>query len=170
MLLLSICVPGLCVGEYMVSTTALNSLSEANSQVSISKNKKLFYRLLVFIALVIIGGGIAVSAPHLFTSSNQVGLYVNLQWAHDQNLISQLTVTGVMLWLMGSSLYWGGWLFRRSVRKLNGGNWRVFDVKTERNKFFPHVTAYLRVSCFYLAMLFVFIAAQYPLQYMIFVP
>jgi len=144
--------------------------TELKPQITLSRNKKVFYGLLIIVAFSMIGGSVVLALPHLIQSGGQAVQYLNLKWAYDQILISQLIVSGTMLWILSSAIFWGSWLLRRTIRKFKGQSWRVLDAKNNKKRFFPPVMRYLQASCFYLMALFLFVVTQYPLQYIIFAP
>ena len=153
---------------FVLAVISVNPLMDKSTKIALSRNKKIFYWVLMFVALLMMGGGVVAALPHLIQGGERVPEYINLTWAHEQILITQLIYSATMLWLMVSSLFWGGWLLSRSMRKLQGKTWRIVDKKSGKLKFFPPVTRYLQLSCFYLLLVFLFVVFQYPLQYIIF--
>ncbi len=153
---------------FVLAVISVNPRVDKSTKVALSRNKKIFYWVLMFVALLIMAGGVVATFPQLIHSGAKVPDYINLTWAHDQKLISQFIFLATMLWLMVSALFWGGWLLSRSIRKLKGRTWRIVDKNSNKLKFFPHVTLYLQLSCFYLLVIFLFVVSQYPLQYIIF--
>ena len=147
---------------------SVNPLVGKTTKVALSRNKKIFYWVLMFVALLMMFGALVLALPHLIQGGESVPDYINLTWAHDQLLITQLIYSATMLWLMVSALFWGGWLLSRSIRKLKGETWRIVDKNNDKLKFFPPVMRYLQLSCFYLVLVFLFVVFQYPLQYIIF--
>ena len=120
------------------------------------------------LAVVIIVAGFAIALPHIIAGGQATTDYLSLHWAKDHRLITVLIYASVMLWLLISALFWGGWLLRRSVRKLRGASWRVVNRKDSKLHFFPPVVSYLKISCAYLFIVLLYVIFQYPIQYIIF--
>ncbi|MDX1810579.1 MAG: hypothetical protein R3240_01410 [Gammaproteobacteria bacterium] len=103
--------------------------------------------------------------PTLLTGVLGYRAYFTPAWAHDSEVVHILLTTGIALWIVYSSLYLSIWLIHRSMRKLKGKPWRI-RFKDERLHFLPNMRAYLKISCIYLAVLWLFVIAQYPLQFL----
>jgi len=149
-----------------LSTSAYsqNKMSESHK----TTQKKLAFLIIGFFAIAIIVLAVVVSLPFI-----QVGLqswqeYLDLKWAHQENLIQVLINFFLMLWLSFSALYFGGWLLNRSIRRLNGKSWSL-EIDNPKSKiFFPPILPYLKFSCLFLLMILLFVMFQYPLQFIFF--
>jgi len=124
--------------------------------------------IVIFLAsIAIIVEGVYVSLPSIKAGFLHWASYFNLQWAHQESLIQVLVNFSLMSWLCFSALFFGGWLLRRSTRKLRGKDWALAS-EGKRKKFFPPVLLYLRISCYFLFFIFLFVVLQYPIQFIIF--
>ncbi|MDH3325536.1 MAG: hypothetical protein OEM38_02320 [Gammaproteobacteria bacterium] len=136
---------------------------------NVNRHPNVGYYLLAILVLVIMFGGIWLGHPFVINGIRQMPDYVNLSWAHDSSLIETLLSMLGVVWLVGSLLFWGGWLLRRSYRKIKGLHWRIrVGGKGGVAHFFPPVLSYLKLSCYYLIIVLLFVILQYPLQFIIF--
>jgi len=134
---------------------------------NLSGKGKIFFGFVMLAAILLICASAMLAVPHFIYGVENVHAYKNMTWAHDQLLISQFIQVMMMIWLMLSALFWGGWMLNRAMRKLKGNSWRIQTINS-RLRFFPPVNLYLKVSCIYLLIIFLFTVFQYPLQYMIY--
>ena len=143
---------------------SLTVKTSPNPQKQLSKNQQ---RLLILLSLLAIAGiilGLVTSSPAIIQGLPQLPHYLNLDWAHDSLLIQTLLNLSLMIWLCFSSLFWGGWLIHRCYRKLSGQNWCL----TKAIKiFFPPVLLYLKLSCTFFLVIWLYVIAQYPIQFII---
>ncbi len=151
------------------------------------KKPRVMYLLLSVAALILMFSGLWVAYAPILRGIEALPHYVNLRWAHESSLLETLLSMLGMLWLAASAIFWGGWLLRRSVRKMKGQHWRVNvneaskqglkhglrkrfkgGVKSNIVGFFPPVLPYLKVSSYYLMLVLLFVILQYPLQFLFF--
>lgn len=137
-----------------------------------NRHSLVVYYLLVLAALIVMTAGLWWAYSPINRGIGQLPAFVSLNWAHEPALLEVLLRMLGMIWLALSCLFWGGWLLRRSVRKIKGQQWRI-DRHTS-NKisciagFFPPVLPYLKISCYYLMLVLLFVILQYPLQFLVF--
>jgi len=129
--------------------------------------KKLLFFSVVLLSLALIAEALFLSLPSFRVGMQSWPEYLNMTWAHQENLIRDLVDFALKVWLSASALFFGGWLLNRSVRKLRDKSWRLKAANTKRGKFFPPIMLYLKLSCSYLVVIFMFIVLQYPLQFML---
>ena len=142
---------------------------QSRKQLNKKQSASFAYYIYLLLGIVVISGATYLAYAPVSAGISNLPAYANLSWAHNVELVESLLKMAGMFWLVASALFWGGWLFRRSFRKIRGGQWRVHvDGKGKVAEFFPPVLSYLKVSCFYLAFILLFVIAQYPLQYLIF--
>lgn len=154
-----------------VSSTVANSTFVPKKH---AKSAVLFYFVIVCSAVGLMVGAVYQASPAILAGYIHWATYFDLQWAHEARLISILVDFVLMLWLVGTGLFWGVWLLHRSIRKLKGLSWSL-DVnqidtkktgaKKKRKRFFPPIMRYLQVSCVFLIIALIFVIAQYPLQF-----
>lgn len=133
-----------------------------------STQKKPVFIVIGLIALAIIAQAIVLSLPFIQVGLQRWQEYLDLQWAHQENLIQVLINFSLMLWLSSSAFYFGGWLLHRSIRKLMGKSWSLETHNAKRKKFFPPILPYLKLSCLYLMVVLIFVMFQYPLQFILY--
>lgn len=138
--------------------------------VSMNKNTNLRYvagffwvLLLASIISLLVAGYFLV--PYLFQAVRQYQSYLNLQWAHESNLVEVLINLILASWAFGSVIFINSWLIHRVWRKLKGKSWAVLN-KKNKNSYFPAISTYLKVSVLFLILGWLFVAIQYPLQFM----
>ncbi len=127
------------------------------------------WRMLPFLGLLLLSLFMIVKTLHFSIPDIQTGYahwpeYLNLKWAHQESLIQMLIKFALMVWLSVSGLFFGGWLLHRSIRKLRGKNWSIVGHQ-DKKRFFPPVLLYLKFSCYFLVLVFLFVILQYPLQF-----
>lgn len=127
------------------------------------------WRMLPFLGLLLLALFLIIKTIHFSIPDIQAGYahwpeYLNLEWAHQESLIQVLINFTLMVWLSYSGLFFGGWLLHRSIRKLRGKRWSIV-VGQDKKRFFPPVLRYLKFSCYFLVLIFLFVIIQYPLQF-----
>jgi len=154
-----------------ITTTNVNSIVTNSTSVPKKRSKSvvLFYFVILLGALGLIVGAAYQASSAILAGYTHWANYFDPQWAHEERLISILIDFVLMLWLVGTGLFWGGWLLHRSIRKLKGLSWSL-DVsqvseKKKRKRFFPPIMRYLQMSCLYLFIVLFFVIVQYPLQF-----
>ena len=128
----------------------------------------ILYVLLILAAMWLIVAVAMQSLPEILQIAQTLPAYVNLSWAHNQQLIEQLILSTGMIWFLASAVYFGLWLLHRSIRKLKGKTWLIIVKNRKRKRFFPALLPYLKFSCGYFSLVFLYLVLQYPLQFIIF--
>ncbi|HFE37438.1 MAG TPA: hypothetical protein ENK06_03325 [Gammaproteobacteria bacterium] len=128
--------------------------------------KTLWFLFLLLVALLLISESLYWSIPVIQAGVKHWAAYLNWNWAHQATLIQILLNFVLALWLSVTVLYFGGWLARRSFRKLQGKPWSLERNGIQGKKFFPPVLLYLKISCLFLVLIIAFVILQYPLQFM----
>lgn len=147
----------------------MNDKLPGYKQPSRKQHSSVAYYILSIIGLALIAGGLWWAYPPITAGIQQLPNYVNLNWAHKPTLIESLLSMLGMIWLAVSASFWGGWLLKRSFRKIKGQKWRIHvDGKGKIAEFFPPVLRYLKFSCYYLIFVLLFVILQYPVQFLIF--
>lgn len=104
--------------------------------------------------------------PYIFNGIASFEQYLNFTWAHEAQQVEVFLQLSVAVWAISTVLYFDGWLIHRSFRKLKGKAWRIVS-DDNRKHFFPKIMPYMKWSCLFLAVVWLFVIVQYPLQYMI---
>ena len=143
------------------------SISPQNkmSKLERSTQKKPIFLIIGLFALAMIAQTVVVSWPFIQLGLQSWQEYFSLKWAHQEDLIQLLINFSLMLWLSISVIFFGGWLLKRSIRRLNGKSWSLETDDPKRKKFFPPVLSYLKFSCLFLLVILLFVMFQYPLQF-----
>lgn len=132
------------------------------------KDKRLLaYVVLGLFSLALMFEAVYFSLPYLSLGLQNWPAYINLNWAHREELIAVFIYFFLVIWLSVSALFFGGWLLRRSIRKFKGKGWAV-ESRNGKKKFFPPILLFLKLSCVYLICIFLFVISQYPLQFIIY--
>ncbi len=130
---------------------------------------RLVYYGLILISLASLLVGLWWAYPKIDHGFRGLPDFVNLHWAHDALLLQTFLAMMGMLWFVVTLFFWCGWLIRRSWRKLHGKHWRIHKKGLSRfAELFPPVLIYLRASCYYLAIVLLYVILQYPIQFIIF--
>lgn len=103
--------------------------------------------------------------PDIIAAALGYQSYFRPDWAHQSQTLEELLRFCLAIWLLLSVVFFSFWLMRRSIRTLQGKSWRVY-LSDKRKHFFPNILAYLKLSCFFLALVWFFVIAQYPLQFL----
>lgn len=130
----------------------------------------LLYVLLILATMWLIVAVGMQAVPEVVVMAKSITAYGNFTWARNQELIEQLIVSTGMIWLLTSVIFFGMWLLHRSYRKLKGKTWLTSIENQKRKRFFPALLSYLKLSCAYFLIIFLFLVLQYPLQFIIFYP
>lgn len=140
------------------------------SQQKTTKFQKslILYVLLILAAMWLIVAVAIRSVPEITQIAKTLPAYANLSWAHNQQLIEQLILSAGMIWFLASAVYFGLWVLSRSIRKLKGKTWLITVENRKRRRFFPALLPYLKLSCVYFSLVFLYLVLQYPLQFIIF--
>lgn len=153
----------------MKPTTAAITKSAITVPNHRSLGKMFFYSAVCLTALAVIVGAIYHASPAMLAGYHHGAEYLNPGWAHQENLIRVFIDFTLMIWLVMSGLFFGGWLLRRSIRKLAGKSWSLSkqssNSKDKQTRFFPPVMRYLQVSCYCLVVILLFVILQYPVQF-----
>ena len=127
--------------------------------------KKWIFIFFVLLVLAIIAEVVVSSMPSFQVGYQVWPQYLNLNWAHQENLIQTFIDFFLRVWLLFTAVFFGGWLLSRSIRKLRGKSWLLEVKDSQRGRFFPPVLIYLKLSCLFLIAVFLFVIFQYPLQF-----
>jgi len=136
-----------------------------NFETDKTKRKKSLFviiGLLGFAAIILV---VLLSIPSIQLGFQSWSEYMDLTWAHQENLIQVLINFSLMMWLFVSTFFFGGWMLNRSIRKFRGKSWSIATDNPKRKKFFPPILPYLKLSCLFLLVVLLFVILQYPLQF-----
>lgn len=103
--------------------------------------------------------------PFVYQGATRYHEYLNFNWAHQADLVLYLLQFGLALWALMSAFYFCGWFIHRLLRKARGKSW-VLMGSDNRKRYLPALSKYLKISVVYLSALWLFVVAQYPLQFM----
>lgn len=135
-----------------------------------SQSKKLITILnwvLIVVGMSLLGVGIYQLFPFIAFGVNHYTDYLTWQWAHESRLVEGFLQLALALWFVFTLMVFSTWLIHRSIRKLTGKPWRTID-KNKHRHFFPKLIPFIKWSCLYLALVWLFVIGQYPVQYMLF--
>lgn len=129
------------------------------------RHKKTGIMLLLFSALGLLAWTTYLLYPIIAAGMMSFRVFLDPVWAHNPISVELLLQFSLAVWLLFSTLYFSLWMIRRSIRKLQGKTWRL-TFKDETLHFFPNILLYLKISCVFLALVWLFVVAQYPLQFL----
>lgn len=143
-------------------------INPATSKEKSPRSVMLFgFALLILIALALVLISVYSLYQQIQLVQSSASGYLSRDWAHQNDLITLYVYTSLVLWASMSGFFYGGWLIRRSVRKLKGRPWKVsFQENNQiKTRFFPPVKRYLQWSCWYFFLVIGFLLLQFPLQF-----
>lgn len=124
-----------------------------------------FYYLMAIITVCLIGVTFWLAYPYFLIGYNQWPKYINVNWAHNSQLLGDLLRILGLVWFLVSVVFWGSWLLKRVFRKISGLQWKIPQKKQIAS---TPVFRYLKYSCNYLMLVLLFFILQYPIQFILF--
>ncbi len=119
---------------------------------------------------VLVGLGIAAFAysvylvwPYLQPATIHYADYLGFNWVEQPALIEIFLHLNLALWFLAMVAYFDWWLLAWCVNKLRGKNWLA--AKNDKRKYLMQsFIIFLKLSCGYLAAVWLYVLLQYPLQ------
>lgn len=129
-----------------------------------SKDRKIWKLLILFATTGLLLWFVYMLSPYLIDGVTNYKAYLFPDWAHNSQNLKSLLQFCLALWLLFTAVFFSFWLIRRVIRLMQGKTWRV-EFRDKHLHFFPNVLLYLKLSCAYLALAWLFVVAQYPIQF-----